>query len=86
MTIALFVKNKLRFIDCSILKPAGDDLDLLNSRIRSNNIVISWILNSVSRDISTSIIFSGYATECDSIVKINFNKAMHLAFSNYAVN
>lgn len=38
-------------------------MDLLNSWIRNNNIVISWILNSVSKEISFSIIFSELASE-----------------------
>ncbi|KAL5810760.1 hypothetical protein ACOSQ3_027485 [Xanthoceras sorbifolium] len=63
MLIALSVKNKLGFIDGSISKPDGNQIDLLNSWIRNNNIVISWILNSVSKDISASIIFTEYAHE-----------------------
>ncbi|XP_024030943.1 uncharacterized protein LOC112094408 [Morus notabilis] len=58
MLIALSVKNKLGFIDGSISKPGGNDLNLLNSWIRNNNMAISWILNSVSKEISASIIFS----------------------------
>ena len=63
MMIALSVKNKLGFIDGSISKPAGNDPNLLSSWIRNNNIVISWILNSISKDISASIIFSESAFE-----------------------
>ncbi|KAL5831853.1 hypothetical protein ACOSQ4_017207 [Xanthoceras sorbifolium] len=63
MLIALSVKNKLGFIDGSILKPEGNQLDLLASWIRNNNIVISWILNSVFKDISASVIFTESAHE-----------------------
>ncbi|KAL5540434.1 hypothetical protein UlMin_044950 [Ulmus minor] len=58
MLIALSVKNKLGFIDGSITKPESNDLNLLNSWIRNNNVVISWILNSVSKEISASVILS----------------------------
>ncbi|KZV53520.1 hypothetical protein F511_40870 [Dorcoceras hygrometricum] len=58
MLIALFVKNKIGFIDGSIAQPDSTDHVLLNSWHRNNNIVISWILNSVSNDISASIIFA----------------------------
>ena len=61
MLIALSVKNKTGFVDGSILRPDGTDLGLLNAWIRNNNIVISWILNSVSKDISASILFSDSA-------------------------
>ena len=63
MIIALLVKNKIGFIDGSIMKPEGNDLNLLNSWIRNNHMLISWILNSVSKEISTSIIFSESAHE-----------------------
>ncbi|KAK0596652.1 hypothetical protein LWI29_017766 [Acer saccharum] len=41
MLIGLSVKNKLGFVDGSITKPEGTNLDLLNSWTRNNNIVIS---------------------------------------------
>ena len=63
MTIALSVKNKLGFIDGSIPKSPGIDISLLNSWIRNNNVVISWILNSVPKEICASVIFSETATE-----------------------
>ncbi|XP_072950413.1 uncharacterized protein [Typha angustifolia] len=62
MIIALSVKNKVCFIDGSITRPVGIDPSI-NSWIRNNNIVISWILNSVSKDISASVIFSDSARE-----------------------
>lgn len=74
MTIALSVKNKIGFIDGSILKPDGDDLDLLNSWIR-NNVVISWILNSISKDICVSIIFSDSAKEIWYDLKERFQQS-----------
>ena len=63
MVITLSVKNKIGFIDGSIPHPDGTDVTLLSSWIRNNNIVISWILNSVSKEISTSILFSDSAFE-----------------------
>ena len=63
MLIARSVKSKIGFIDGSILRPDGTDLALLNSWTRNNNIVMSWILNSVSKDISASILFSDSAIE-----------------------
>ena len=63
MLISLSVKNKTSLIDGSIQHPDGIDLVLLNLWICKNNIVISWILNSMSKDISASILFSDSAFE-----------------------
>ncbi|KAK6162863.1 hypothetical protein DH2020_002704 [Rehmannia glutinosa] len=63
MTIALSVKNKLSFIDGSLLRPPDTDVLLLNSWIRNNNVVISWIINSISKEISVSILFSESARD-----------------------
>lgn len=57
MKIALPVKNKLGFIDGTIDKPSVAEVNLLNYWTKNNNIVISWILNSVSKEISASILF-----------------------------
>ena len=75
MMIALSVKNKLGFIDGSIMKPDGTNLSLLNSWIRNNNVVISWILNSVSKEISASIIFSESVAEIWLDLKDRFQQS-----------
>ncbi|KAL5570766.1 hypothetical protein UlMin_020363 [Ulmus minor] len=74
MLIALSVKNKLGFIDGSISKPQGTDPNL-NSWIRKNIIVISWILNSISREISASIIFSDSTYEIWLDLKDRFQQS-----------
>lgn len=75
MSIALLIKNKLGFINGSIVKPDDIGLSHLNAWIRNNNIVISGILNSVSKEISASIIFN-WRLRFGLIFKIGFNKAM----------
>lgn len=57
MEIALSAKNKFEFVDNSLPKPDGSDPEKLKLWCRNNNIVISWILNAVSKDISASIIY-----------------------------
>ncbi|KAL5580773.1 hypothetical protein UlMin_013215 [Ulmus minor] len=74
MLITLSIKNKLGFIDGSIKKPEGNDLNLLNSWIRNNNVVISWILSSVSKEISASIIFSDSSYEICLDLKDRFQQ------------
>ena len=51
-----------------------DTNPLLNSWIRNNNMVISWILNSMSKEISASIIFSQFAMRYGPTSKNVFNK------------
>ncbi|XP_068657869.1 uncharacterized protein [Aristolochia californica] len=63
MSLALSVKNKVGFIDGSIPIPQSADPPLLNSWTRNNNIVISWNLNSVSKEISASVMFAASARE-----------------------
>ena len=75
MSIALSVKNKLGFVDGTIVKPSGTDLLLLNSWVRNNNIVISWILNSVSKEISASTLFSDSAVEIWNDLRERFQQS-----------
>jgi hypothetical protein len=56
MSMALSAKNKLGFIDGSLAKPAEDTSEYF-AWDRCNNMVLSWILNSVSQEISSSIIY-----------------------------
>lgn len=58
MLLALSIRNKLGFIDGTLTQPTGP---LLSAWIRNNHIVIAWILNSVSKGISSSILFSDSA-------------------------
>ena len=75
MLIALSVKNKLGFIDGSITKPTDANASLLHSWTRNNNMVISWILNSVSKEISASIIFSETASDIWLDLKDRFQQS-----------
>ena len=56
MMMALSAKNKLDFVNGALPKPASlaDSIGL--AWTRCNNIVLSWLLNSVLKEIATSII------------------------------
>lgn len=54
-------KTKIGFIDGSIPKPTSEDVRMVNIWKRNNNIVVSWILNSVSKEIASSIQFEDSA-------------------------
>ncbi|KAL4575087.1 hypothetical protein LXL04_021928 [Taraxacum kok-saghyz] len=57
MKIALSAKNKFEFVDGSITRPDDTNQERLKLWQRNNNIIISWILNAVSKEISASIIY-----------------------------
>ncbi|XP_060183613.1 uncharacterized protein LOC132613565 [Lycium barbarum] len=57
MLIALSAKNKTGFIDGSLPEPAADSSSL-KSWTRCNHMVLSWLLNSLSKDIGESVLYS----------------------------
>lgn len=74
MELAISVKNKLGFLNGSISKPSLSDQFLYNAWIRNNNIVISWIINSVSKEISSSILYAESAAEIWDDLKVRFQQ------------
>lgn len=56
MTMALSAKNKIEFIDGSLLRPASNN-PKHNVWIRCNDMVLSCLLNSLSKDLATSVIY-----------------------------
>ncbi|XP_058761234.1 uncharacterized protein LOC131634587 [Vicia villosa] len=60
MIIAIRAKNKIGFVDGSIQQPLGGDpqFQLLQ---RNDNVVASWLLNSVSKDLTASVIYASTA-------------------------
>ncbi|GKV05630.1 hypothetical protein SLEP1_g17617 [Rubroshorea leprosula] len=58
--IALTAKKKLSFVDGSLPQPASDSPNL-QSWTRCNTMVISWLLNSISKEICESIIYADLA-------------------------
>lgn len=56
--IALTIKNKLGFIDGTISLPENPTPILQNAWVRNNNLVFSWIYNSLSKEIQASILYT----------------------------
>ena len=69
---ALLAKNKLVFVDGSILRPNRDDL-LYQAWFRCNSMVVAWLRNSVSAQICSSIMFLDDAYEIWSDLKDRFS-------------
>ncbi|XP_073049302.1 uncharacterized protein [Primulina eburnea] len=74
MSMALTAKNKLLFVDGTQLRPASGDL-LYAAWIRCNSMVISWILNSVSREIADSLLYMSTAYEIWNDLRDRFHQS-----------
>ncbi|XP_059312183.1 uncharacterized protein LOC132063580 [Lycium ferocissimum] len=71
---ALTAKNKDGFIDGTTSEPT-DDADLHKPWGRANNMVISWLLNSLSREISESVIYSSTTKDLWSDLEARFSQS-----------
>ncbi|XP_060206641.1 uncharacterized protein LOC132634400 [Lycium barbarum] len=74
MWIALTAKNKVGFIDGSTPEPEIET-DLRNAWGRANNMVILWILNSLSRDISESVLYYANAKDIWEELEARFGQS-----------
>jgi hypothetical protein len=63
MLVALSAKNKICFIDGSLPKPLALDSHF-QACIRCNDLVVLWILNAISKEISPTVI---YVTSCEDM-------------------
>ena len=57
MTIALSTKSKLYFVDGCLAKPPSNSPDL-KKLLKCNDMVMSWILNVLSRSIEDNIVYA----------------------------
>lgn len=62
MIMALTAKNKVGFVDRTIVKPNSSDQKFATLR-RCNTMILSWILSSIFKEIATGIIFVNSAEE-----------------------
>ena len=70
MTMALRAKSKLGFVDGSLPIPHEND-DISNWE-RCNDLVGSWILNSISHEIRPSILYAETAAQIWTNLKDHF--------------
>ncbi|XP_073014617.1 uncharacterized protein [Primulina eburnea] len=73
MLIALRAKNKLAFIDGSCQRPDSEP-DKISQWERCNAIVLSWIMNAVSKEIFYGIVYSTDAAVVWNDLRERFNK------------
>ncbi|EOY13666.1 Uncharacterized protein TCM_032303 [Theobroma cacao] len=69
--LALSIRNKLGFINGSIPKPQVTD-DLYSSWIRCNNLIVAWILDSISPPIASTVFYMDFAMKIWSALKQSY--------------
>jgi hypothetical protein len=67
-------KNKYQFVDGTIPPPTFDDLNF-SAWERCNNLIHSWIMNSVSDNIAQSIVYIDNVSDVWNELKERFSKA-----------
>ncbi|XP_070002107.1 uncharacterized protein LOC142166059 [Nicotiana tabacum] len=73
IVIALSAKNKLGFIDGTLVVPAADS-GLQRAWARCNDMVLSWLLNSLSKEIAESVLYSQSAKDLWADLKDRFGQ------------
>ncbi|XP_060963732.1 uncharacterized protein LOC133033137 [Cannabis sativa] len=73
ITMALAAKKKISFIDGSLPRTEIDNPSL-NSWLICNNMVMSWLVNSVSQEIAQSIMYFDLATDMWNDLAERFNE------------
>ncbi|XP_042059525.1 uncharacterized protein LOC121804040 [Salvia splendens] len=69
----LVAKNKISFINGALRGPHDDDL-LFHAWLLCNSMVVSWLINSISPQICSSIIYLDDAHEIWSDLRLRFSQ------------
>jgi hypothetical protein len=72
--MVITAKNKLGFLDGSLTKPLVDSGSESRAWVRCNTMVLSWILNSVSKEIASSVIYIENAADVWIDLKERFSQ------------
>ena len=76
MTISLNAKNKLGFIDGTVqISSAKSKPDEYASWKRCNDMILSWILNSITPELADSVIYSTTALEVWEDLRDHFSQS-----------
>ncbi|XP_042988866.1 uncharacterized protein LOC122316414 [Carya illinoinensis] len=70
-TLAISIKNKLGFLDGTIETPQLNNT-LYVPWLRCNNLILSWILNSISKEIASNVLYVSSAKEVWEKLKARF--------------
>lgn len=72
ISISLIVKNKIAVIDGSLLRPNLDDTHLSIPWLRANNLVLSWLMNSISKEIRDNLLYFTNAFDICEELKVRY--------------
>ncbi|XP_022895260.1 uncharacterized protein LOC111409444 [Olea europaea var. sylvestris] len=72
ISMALSVKNKLAFIDGSLPAPNPPSGVIHNCWVRANDLVLSWLLNSINKEIRQSLLYISSAHEVWNELKAKY--------------
>ncbi|XP_041026892.1 uncharacterized protein LOC121267080 [Juglans microcarpa x Juglans regia] len=72
ITIALTVKNKVAFIDRSLPQPSPTNARLKTAWLRANNLVLSWLMNSIAKEIRGSLLYFNNAIDIWNELKFRY--------------
>ena len=75
ITIALTVKNNVAFINGSITAPPTTQQVLHTAWLRANNLVLSWLMNSISTEIRNSLLYVVSALDLWNELKTRYLKS-----------
>ncbi|GKU96826.1 hypothetical protein SLEP1_g10018 [Rubroshorea leprosula] len=73
MQNALYAKNKMGFVDGTLKKPSADCPEFL-AWTKCNSMVLSWILNALSRELHGSVAYAESAAEVWEDLKERFSQ------------
>ncbi|XP_009763371.1 uncharacterized protein LOC107793847 [Nicotiana tabacum] len=85
VVIALSAKNKLGFIDGTLSIP-DESLGLQSAWSRGNDMVLSWLLNSLSKEIAEGVLYSHSAKDIWNDLEDRFGQKIVLNCFNFKKN
>ena len=72
MSIALTTKNKIAFVNGSLVQLITNDLHLCVAWLKANNLVLSWLMNSIAKEIYGSLLYFTNAFDIWEELKIRY--------------
>lgn len=72
-TFAISIKNKLGFLNGSV-NNQSKTYSIFPSWMHCNNLILSWILNSVSKEIASNVLYNNYTKQVWDKLRTHFSQ------------